>query len=159
MWSQGGYILEEIEVEDGKLTRFYRGLRNAREHAWSRWQKEYIHSLMDAHRINQIDTQPALIGEVILIVGEEKESWTVEEGKVVRIMKGRDSVARGVILLHKGKQLERPHQAACPLGIRCVGEEPRHERSQETTEPVRETRRATKEVRARLKELFRDNVE
>ena len=57
MWRQGGCILENIEVEDGELTWFNRRLHTAREHAWSRWQ-EYIHSLMDAHRIKGTDNQP-----------------------------------------------------------------------------------------------------
>lgn len=138
MWGQGGCILENIEVEDGELTRFDKRLRNAREHVWSRWQKERIDSLMDAHRINRTDNQPPQIGEVMLIVGEEKNRGLWKKGKVVRIVKGRDDVVRGVILLRKGKQLERPLQAVCPLEIRCIEEEPRHESSHETTEPMYE---------------------
>lgn len=84
-------------------------------------------SLMDAHRINRTDTQPPQIGEVMLIVSVEKNRGLWKKGKVVRIVKGRDGVARGVIPLHKGKQLERQLQAACSLEIRCVKEEPRHE--------------------------------
>jgi hypothetical protein len=51
MWGQQSHILQEIEVEDGELTKFNRRLVKAREHAWTRLRKEYIHGLMESHRI------------------------------------------------------------------------------------------------------------
>ena len=47
---------------------------------------------------------------------------TVESGKekVSRLIRGKDGVVRGVILLHKGHTIERPLQLVCPLEIRGV---------------------------------------
>ena len=47
----------------------------------------------------------------------------MDEGKVLRIVRGADGVARGVVLLHKGNRLERPIQAICPLEIRRTEKE------------------------------------
>ncbi len=120
MWGQQSHTLEDIEVDDEELTKFGRRLVKAREHAWSRLRKEYIHGLMESHRINRVETQPPAVGEVVLIVGEEKNRGKWMKGKVLRIVKGADGVPRGVILLHKGNRLERPLQAVCPLEIRST---------------------------------------
>ena len=48
----------------------------------------------------------------------------LEERKDDPIVRGADGVARGVILLHKVKQLERPMQSVCPLEIRSTEHEP-----------------------------------
>ena len=52
MWGQDAHIVEDIEVEENQLTKLYRRLNTAKQHAWSRWQKEYVHSLLESHRIN-----------------------------------------------------------------------------------------------------------
>ena len=46
MWGQDAQIVEDIEVEKNQITKLYRRLNTARQHAWSSWQKEYVHSLM-----------------------------------------------------------------------------------------------------------------
>lgn len=51
MWGQGAYTLEDIEVEDEELTRFHRRPHNAKQRGWTRWQREYLHSLMESHRV------------------------------------------------------------------------------------------------------------
>ena len=53
MWGQNAHIVEDIEVEENQLTKLYRRLNTARQHAWPRWQKECVHSLMKSHRINR----------------------------------------------------------------------------------------------------------
>ena len=62
------------------------------------------------------------IGEIVLVVGEEKNRGHWMKGKVEKLIKGKDNVVRGVvrgvILRHKGHLIERPLQAACPLEIR-----------------------------------------
>ena len=82
MWGQDTHTLEDIEVEDVEITKFHRRLCKARQHAWSRWQKEYIHGLMESHRINRVNTPPPVVGEFVLIVGEEKNrrSYFVTQG-------------------------------------------------------------------------------
>ncbi len=87
MWGQGAYILEDIEVKDGELTRFHRRLHNAKQHAGTRWRREYLHSLMESHRVKRLDTQPPKVGEIVLILGEEKNRGRWKKGKVIRIVR------------------------------------------------------------------------
>lgn len=74
--------------------------------------------------MKRLDMQPPKVREIVLILGEEKNRGRWKKGKVIRIVKEVDGVARGVILLQKGKQLERPIQRVCPLEIRSVEDEP-----------------------------------
>ena len=135
MWGQDAFILEDMEVEEDKLTRFHRRLQNSKQSAWNRWQKEYLRNLMESHRVKRRDSQTPEIGEIVLILGEEKNRGRWKKGKVIRIVRGADGVARGVILLHKGKQLERPMQSVCPLEIRSVEDEPEQDPNEQGAEP------------------------
>ena len=136
VWGQQSHILQDIEVEDEELKKFNRRLVKAREHAWTRLRKEYIHGLMESHRINRAKSQLPEVGEIVLIVGEERNRGKWMKGKVTRIVKGVDGVVRGVILLHKGNRLERPLQAICPLEIRSVTAETVEEKKEEPIKPV-----------------------
>ena len=42
------------------------------------------------------------------------------KGKVVRLIKGKDDVVRGVTLLHKRHTIDRPLQLVCHVEIRAV---------------------------------------
>ena len=55
----------------------------------------------------------------MLNLGEEKNRGRWKKGKVIRIVRGADAVARGVILLHKGKQLERPMHSVSFRDTKC----------------------------------------
>ena len=56
----------------------------------------------------------------MLIVGEEKNRDEWKKAKVLRLVKGKDNVVRGITLLHIGNQIERPVQSVCPLEIRSL---------------------------------------
>ena len=72
---------------------------------------------MESHRINyRAKSQPPEVGEIVLIVGEERNRGKWMKGKVTRIVKGVDGVVIGVVLLHKGNRLERPLQRNLPFG-------------------------------------------
>ena len=118
MWGQDTHIVEDIEVEENQLTKLYRRLNTARQRAWSRWQKEYVYSLLESHRINRDVSCLHKVGEIVLIIGEEKNRGEWKEAKVLRLVKGKGNVVRGIILLYKGKQIERPVESVCPLEIR-----------------------------------------
>ena len=60
------------------------------------------------------------IGDVVLIVGEERNIGKWMKGRVVRHVEGKDGVIRGTILLHKGNRIERPIQLLCPLENRSA---------------------------------------
>ena len=60
------------------------------------------------------------MGEIVLIIGDEKNCGEWRKGKVVRLIKGKDDVVRGVTLLHKRHTIDRSLQLVCPLEIRAV---------------------------------------
>ena len=66
-------------------------------------------------------------------------------------------MARGVIPLRKGKQLERPIQCVCPLEIRSMEDGPEQGTNPERTEPIRESRRAAVNAASSIKDIFRDD--
>ncbi|KAK3749486.1 hypothetical protein QZH41_013455, partial [Actinostola sp. cb2023] len=82
-----------------------------------RWKKEYIHSLMESHRINKGTGKHPDVGEVVLIDGDAKNRCEWKKGRVMRHIKGRDGVVRGVTLLHKGDHgvLSRAEGTCQPL--------------------------------------------
>ena len=129
IWGQDAYPLEE-DVEDDriKLTKMSKRLEGAKAHAWNRWKREYVHSLMESHRLNKGMGTTPVVGEVVLIVGDEKNRGEWKKGKVVRLVQGKDGVVRGVVLLRKGHTIERPVQLVCPLEIRGV-EQDVHQRN------------------------------
>ena len=72
LWGEDSYILEDQERDESEVTKMEKRLKVARQHAWNRWHKEYIHSLMESHRIVKDDGQLPRVGEVVLVLGEEK---------------------------------------------------------------------------------------
>ena len=55
MWGRDAYPIEDIkliEEDEEKLTKMNKRLEEAKAHAWRRWKREYIHSLMEGHRLN-----------------------------------------------------------------------------------------------------------
>ena len=110
--------IEEIEEDRDEVSKLHKRLKEAKQHAWKRWKREYIHSLLESHRVNrQIGPIPD-IGEIVLVVGDEKNRAKWKKGRVMRHVRGRDGVIRGVILLHKGHHIERPLTLVCPLEIK-----------------------------------------
>ena len=131
MWGQNSHILEDIEVESESLTKFQRRLQHTREHTWRRWSSEYVRSLMEQHRMKRSDAVIPGVGEIVLVVGEQKNRGIWMKGKVLHHIKGRDGIVRGAVLLHKGHKIERPLELLYPLEIR----------SAETGERVTDTRK------------------
>ena len=44
----------------------------ARQHAWLKWQREYVHGLMKYHRVNKTISAVPEISKIVLIVEEVK---------------------------------------------------------------------------------------
>ena len=103
-----------------KLTRMAKRLENTKANAWKRRESEYVHSLMESHRLNKETGTIPQVGEIVLTIGDEKNRGEWRKGKVVRLIKGKDDVVRGVTLLHKRHTIDRPLQLVCPLKIRAV---------------------------------------
>ena len=141
LWGQNAYAIEEPNGDEDEINRVKKRLELARQHAWSRWRNEYVHGLMEFHKINRGQTEVPQLGEVVLILGEEKNRGRWMRGKVLRHVTGKDGVIRGVILLHKGNHIERPIQLVCSLEIRSAVKENLHNASTEVEADVRPEKR------------------
>ena len=115
------YTVEDAKGSNAeKLTRMAKRLENAKANAWKRQKSEYVHILMESHRFNKETGTIPQVGEIVLITGDEKNGGEWRKGKVVRLIKGKDEVVRGITLLHKRHTIDRPLQLVCPLEIRAV---------------------------------------
>ena len=74
MWGQNAHEIEETETEkDGdEVSKLHKRLKEVKQHVWKRWKHEYIHSLLESHRVNRKTGPVPHIGEIVLIVGNEK---------------------------------------------------------------------------------------
>ena len=116
-WGQNAHPIEGEEDEE-ETSPLNKRLREAKNHAWKRWRHEYVHSLMETHRITCKAAKVPDIGEIVLIVADEKNRGEWKKRKVVRHIRGKDGVDRGLSLLHKGHHIDRPLNLVCPLEIR-----------------------------------------
>ena len=78
----------------------------------------YAHSLMETHRITHKTAKVPDVGEIVLIVADEKNRGGWKKGKIVRHIRGKDGVVRGLSLLQMGHHIDRPLNLVCPLQIR-----------------------------------------
>lgn len=63
------------------------------------------------------------VGEIVLVVGDEKNRAEWKRGKVVELVKVKDSIVRGVKILTKGHRIERPLLLVRSLEIKTIGVE------------------------------------
>lgn len=155
MWGQNAHVVEDREMDGDGVTRLQVRLPEKRQHEWQQWTREYICSLIESHRIKRSAPNFPKVGEVVLIVGEEKKRREWKKGLVLRNIKGRDGVVRGVVLRHKGHTTERPLSLVCPLKIKgpaVIDVTPLFERQ----ELRRSTRRAAQDTRVRMQLLSQD---
>ena len=102
---------------------------------------------MESQRVNGKPVSPPEVGEIVLVMGEEKNRSEWKKGKVVRQVKGKDGV-----LSHKGHTIERPLQLVCPLEIRCTTqvEESQNEKKREVEPQSLRKRGAAMEARKKI---------
>ena len=134
LWGRDAYPVEDIKNSEAeKLMKMSKRLEDAKAHVWKRWKTEYVHSLMESHRMNKETATTPKVGEIVLVVGDEKNRSEWKKGKVVRLVQGKDGVVRGVALFRKGHTIERPLQLVFPLEIRAVEntDEPQEGRRQQ----------------------------
>ncbi|CAB3977465.1 Hypothetical predicted protein [Paramuricea clavata] len=83
-----------VKDEEDELTKMQRRLRKAKDDAWKRWKREYVHSLLESQRVNNKVVEAPQIGDVVLVVGEEKNRGEWKKGKVLRQVRGKDETLR-----------------------------------------------------------------
>ena len=82
MWGQNAHPLEGEEDED-ETSALNKRLKETKNYAWKRWRHEYVHSLLESHRINRKTAKVPDVGEKVLVVGDEKNRGERKKGKVV----------------------------------------------------------------------------
>ena len=159
MWGQNSYTLEDDETEED-LEKISKRLNKAKQHAWKRWRDEYVHSLMECHRVNRKTPAVPEIGEIVLIVGDEKNRGEWKKAKVVRYVQGKDGVVRGVVMLYKGHHIERPLQLICSLELKgLVGateQEPAKINREAAENEPRSRRQAAVRAEKKIQQLAED---
>ena len=153
------YLINDDESDEDELTRMQKRVAKAKNNAWERWQREYINSLMESQRINGKQAKAPEVGEIVLVVGEEKNRSEWKKGKVLRQVKGRDGVTRGVVLLHKGHEIERPLQLVCPLEIRCSEKIEEKKNDQRVKNTSKEKRQAAVDAGKKIRDLLKKEDE
>ncbi|CAB4016980.1 white-brown complex homolog 30, partial [Paramuricea clavata] len=93
LWGQNVHTIDESDTDDGEeVAKLHKRMKQKREHAWQRWKMEYLHSLMEHHRVIKGENTCPEVGEMILVVGEERNRAEWKRGKVVELIKGKDNV-------------------------------------------------------------------
>ena len=156
MLGGNAYPIEDTEENTDELTAMNKRLVNAKQHAWQRWKKEYVHALMEVHRSRTTGGRVPEVIDILLIIGDSKNRGEWKKGRVERLVKGKDGVVRGVVLLHNGKRIERPLQLVCPWEIKAI--ERRKERVERKDIPKisREKRQAAKKADQRIRAQLSD---
>ena len=122
LFLQPNYLpeLESHHVEEPDLRRRAKHLSRVKDAMWSRWSKEYVKSLRERHRLQGVKAVRApLVGEIVIIKGEEKNRNRWKLGKVVELIHGRDGVVRGAKVKTEKGVLERTPQHLFPLELKC----------------------------------------
>ena len=81
--------------------------------------------------------------------GKNRGEWTKE--KVLKYIRGKDGVVRGVVLLHKGHNIQRPLTLVCPLEIKAVEAVQEEPVRNESEQRPRSTRKAAEQARERIR--------
>ncbi|XP_028390705.1 uncharacterized protein LOC114515614 [Dendronephthya gigantea] len=160
LWGQNVYTIDESDTDDeDEVLKLHKRVKQKRQHAWQRWKAEYVHSLMEHHRVNRGVNACPEVGEIVLVLGEEKNRAEWRRGKVVQLIKGKDNVVRGVKILTKGHTIERPLPLVCSLELKQpeVLEVNQTETDENpATEERKSKRRAAKEAEQRIRGLMID---
>ena len=115
-------------VEAGRetLTKRARHLNCTLDQFWSRWRKEYLLELREAHRGHHGHTNPTpvAVDDVVIVHSEDRPQgfWRLGSYRIKEVLPGRDGNIRGAILQVSGRgrqatSLHRPIQLLYPLEV------------------------------------------
>ena len=86
------YTIENMENDEEALTKIQKRIVTAKDNARKRWQREYVHGLLESQRINGEAVKAPEVGEIVLVVGDEKNRGEWKKVKVLRQVRGKDGV-------------------------------------------------------------------
>ncbi|GBM76640.1 hypothetical protein AVEN_234859-1 [Araneus ventricosus] len=85
---------------------------------WSKWKKQYIMDLRNAHALKNPNPQQNIaIDDVVLIKGDNKSKLLWKLGRVIQVFPGRDGGVRSCLLKTSDGTLKRPVQLLYPLEL------------------------------------------
>ena len=64
--------MSSLKKEGDEVSKLHKRLRETKQHAWRRCKHEYIHSLLESHRVNRKTASVPDIREIVLVEGDEK---------------------------------------------------------------------------------------
>ena len=112
-------------VEDVDLRKRVRYLQHCKYVLWSQWTTEYIRGLRERHNLKHKTKELTLkVGDVVLIRSKERNRGKWNIGVVVKLLKGRDRVARAARLKAGKSYLEHAIQHLCPIELSCDNAQP-----------------------------------
>ena len=134
-------------------------------HVWSRWSNEYLIGLREFHKNKvsksgkQYDLRPR---DTVLIENKGAHRGMWKKVKVLKLITGPDSAARGValeaIVNGSKRRLERAAQQVYPLELRCQEENIKDDKFSAPDGPPRQTKRETVlNAKAKISTLAEDN--
>ncbi|GBM47722.1 hypothetical protein AVEN_16318-1 [Araneus ventricosus] len=85
---------------------------------WSKWKKQYIMDLRNAHALKNPNPQQNIkIDDVVLIEGDNKSKLLWKLGRVIEVFPGRDGGVRSCLLKTSDGTFKRPVQLLYPLEL------------------------------------------
>ena len=156
-------IPDDILEEEDVLTRL-KYVEQKLNHVWSRWSKEYLIGLREFHNNKvsksgkQYDLRP---GDIVLIENKGAHRGMWKKVKVLKLIRGPDSIARGValetIVNGSRRRLERAVQQVYPSELRCQEEDIKDDKLSGSDGPPRQTKReAALNAKAKISTLAED---
>ena len=116
-------IPEEEDVDEEvslHLKKRYKYLKACRQRIWRRWSNEYLKFLRERHNlVHHSKEMKLVVGDIVIIKGEEKNRAHWKTGIVDKLIKGKDGVVRAARLRAGKKYLERAVEHLYPLELTC----------------------------------------
>ena len=113
---------EEVESTPEVLTRRMKHLNYVLNQFWTRWRKEYLLELREAHRYHQGRNNPSqvTVGDIVIVHSANQPRGLWKLGRIEEVLPGRDGKIRGAIIriASKGNRaalLQRPISLLYPL--------------------------------------------
>lgn len=113
---------EDVEVGPEFLTKRARYLNRTLDRFWTRWRKEYLLELREAHRYHRGSTNPTQVsvGDVVVVHSADQPRAFWKLGQIKEVLPGRDGEIRGAVVrvASKGRQastLHRPVSLLYPI--------------------------------------------
>ena len=120
------HVPEDEEFGSGPelLTKRARHLNRTLDRFWSRWRKEYLVELREAHRQHNghADQHKIAVDDVVIVHSKDDPRGFWKLGRVKQLTIGRDDKVRGAVVKVSGKgrqatSLHRPIQLLYPLEV------------------------------------------